>query len=403
MSGANGNGAVKVAFDTAALKPRYRNHGVQVYARNLLQAMRPLASSYGLEIQPFVSPAAETDDESLPEGPGFQPRKSSLLKFDRLWRYGGASATAYFGGADIVFNPNGATLPLSRLIPAVTTIHDLTPMVMPCFSRRTTLLLKFLVGRAAAASAAIITVSENSRRDLMRICGIPAEKVHVIHEGYDRKLFNDAEADSAALGALLNRVEIYRPYILHHGAIQPRKNLVRLIAAYRRVLTRNPNFSLNLILAGPQAWQCEDTVSAAQNCSCERGRVVLTGALNDADLSLLLKGAALVVIPSLYEGFCLPMVEAMACGVPTIAANNSCLPEISGGVLRYFDPYSAEEMAMRIEEVLQHKELRTELSQRGKAYVQKYNWQLCAEETLAVLSQVAGQSRGNDKSAGVAV
>jgi glycosyltransferase involved in cell wall biosynthesis len=276
-------------------------------------------------------------------------------------------------------------------------------MVMPYFPPRMALLLKFLVLRSAAMSAAVITVSENSKRDIVRICGIPAAKVHVIYEGYDRKLFNDSELDSDVLEALLNRLKIHRPYILHHGAIQPRKNLVRLIAAYRRVLTRNRNFNFDLVLAGPLVWQCEDTISAAQNSAKDRGRVVLTGTLSDSDLSLLLKGAALVVIPSLYEGFCLPMVEAMACGVPTIAANNSCLPEISGGVLRYFDPYLTEEMAMRIEEVLQHKELQTELSQRGKAHVQKYNWQLCAEESLAVLSQVAGHSRRGRKSTGVAV
>jgi glycosyltransferase involved in cell wall biosynthesis len=311
-----------------------------------------------------------------------------LLRFDRLWRYGGATVAAFLDGADIMLNPNGASLPISTLLPTVTTIHDLTPMVMPCFSRRIAFLLKFLLSRSAKASAALITVSEHSKRDIVRICGVPPSKVHVVYEGYDRALFNDARPEPVSLQALLDRLGIHNPYILHHGAIQPRKNLVRLIAGYRQMLDWNSKLDFDLVLAGPLAWQFEEIVAAARNISENRGRVIVTGALSDPDLSLLLRGAELEVIPSLYEGFCLPMVEAMACGVPTIAANNSCLPEISGGTLRYFDPYSVEAMAACMQEVLCSQDLRSELSSRGRERAQEFSWGLCAEETLDVLEQV---------------
>jgi glycosyltransferase involved in cell wall biosynthesis len=219
-----------------------------------------------------------------------------------------------------MFNPNGASLPISALLPTVTTIHDLTPMVMPCFPRRIAFLLKFLLTRSAKSSAAIITVSEHSKRDIVRICGVPEAKVHVVYEGYDRALFHDAPPDPVSLQSLLTRLGISRPYILHHGAVQPRKNLSRLIAAYRVMLARNPQLDLDLVLAGLLAWQFEETVAAAQDNNGGRSKIILAGALNDHDLSLLLRGATLEVVPSLYEGFCLPMVEAMACGVPTIAA-----------------------------------------------------------------------------------
>ena len=183
MSTANDNGPVKVAFDSSALNPRYRNHGIHVYARNLLDALRQAAPRHGMEIRPFVSATAEGNAGALEEGPGFRPRKTSLLKFDRLWRYGGATAAAFRDGADIMLNPNGASLPISSLLPTVTTIHDLTPMVMPCFPRRITFLLKFLLTRSAKSSAAIITVSEYSRRDIVRLCGVPPSKVTVVYEG----------------------------------------------------------------------------------------------------------------------------------------------------------------------------------------------------------------------------
>jgi glycosyltransferase involved in cell wall biosynthesis len=276
-------------------------------------------------------------------------------------------------------------------------------MVMPCFPRRTALLLRFLLSRSAKSSAAIITVSENSRQDLVRICGVPQSKVHVVYEGYDRALFHCAPPESSSLQQLLARFGITRPYILHHGAIQPRKNLPRLIEAYCRILARNPKLDMDLVLAGPLAWQHQETVNAAKAGNDDRSHIVLTGALNDHDLSLMLRGAVLEVIPSLYEGFCLPMVEAMACGIPTIASNNSCLPEISGGALRYFDPYSVEDMAACMEEVLLSRDLQSEIAGRGRERAEKFSWDLCAEETLGVVETVARTREVRSRAAGVAL
>ena len=402
MNAAADDGLVKVAFDASTLKSRYSHHGIQVYTRNLLEALRGAAAGRGMEIRPFV-PARDECSGAFADEPGFRPRRSALVRFDRLWRYGGATARAWLDGADIMLNPNGASLPIGTLLPNVTTIHDLTPMVMPCFPRRITLLLKFLLSRSARSSAAIITVSEHSRQDIVRICGVPPSKVHVIYEGYDRALFHDASPDPAELQALRARLGISRPYILHHGAVQPRKNLPRLIAAYVAMGERNPKLDFDLVLAGPLAWQFEDTVAAAKSACNGRGKVIMAGALSDQDLSLLLRGAELEVVPSLYEGFCLPMVEAMACGVPTIAANSSCLPEISGGVLRYFDPYSVEAMAASMDEALRSSDLRAELAGRGKERAMTFSWELCAQETLDVLEQAARTVRVKARAARVAL
>jgi glycosyltransferase involved in cell wall biosynthesis len=383
---------MKVAFDASALKPQYNHHGIQVYTRNLLAALQRIAGPSGMEIRPFL-PSAEDSTA----------RKSALMRFDRLWRYGGASAAAFLDGADIMLNPNGASLPINTLLPTVSTIHDLTPMVMPYFPRRIAFFLKFLLARSAKSSAAIITVSEDSRQDIIRICGVPDSKIHVVYEGYDQDLFNCVPPESVLLQQLLVRFGIKRPYILHHGAIQPRKNLVRLIAAYRQMLAGNPRLDLDLVLAGPLAWQHEETINAARSNEVSKDKIILTGALNDLDLSLMVRGAALEVIPSLYEGFCLPMVEAMASGVSTITANTSCLPEISGGVLRYFNPTSIEDMAACMETVLLSRDLQTELSGRGRERAQKFSWDLCAKETLSVLEQVARRRVVHSRTAGVAL
>jgi len=118
-------------------------------------------------------------------------------------------------------------------------------------------------------------------------------------------------------------------------------------------------------------------------------QVVFTGPLSSDDLATIIKGATLSVIPSLYEGFCLPLVESMACGVPTIASNSSCIPEISGGALQYFDAYSIEEMAERIHHALSDTDLRRELRTRGLERASVFSWRRCAEETLRVLAKAA--------------
>lgn len=403
MKTAGGHGFMKVAVDASALKPQYKHHGIQVYTRNLLVSLQRIAGPSGMEVRPFLPSAEDSATTKFTEEPGFHPRKSSLMRFDRLWRYGGATVAAFLDGADVILNPHGASLPINALLPIVTTIHDLTPVVMPCFPRRTAFFLKFLLTRSAKSSAAIITVSENSRQDIVRICRVPESKVHVVYEGYDRDLFSAVPPNPLLLQQLLSRLGVSRPYILHHGAIQPRKNLPQLIAAYRQMLAGNPRLDFDLVLAGPLAWQHEETVNAARSNEVGRGKIILTGALNDHDLSLLVRGASLEVIPSLYEGFCLPMVEAMACGIPTIAANTSCLPEISGGVLRYFNPASVEGIATCMEAVLLSRDLQDELAERGRERAQKFSWDICAQEMAAVLDHVARRREVHSRAAGVAL
>jgi glycosyltransferase involved in cell wall biosynthesis len=144
---------------------------------------------------------------------------------------------------------------------------------------------------------------------------------------------------------------------------------------------------LDLVLAGKLGWNSDELITTAQRLSTDRGKVVFAGALRDEDLLTLLKSSLLVVIPSLYEGFCLPMVEAMACGAPVIAAKSSCLEEISGGVLRYFDPESVNEIAVSVEAALMNEHLRQELAAAGLKEARRFCWSRTALQTLEVLIQ----------------
>jgi glycosyltransferase involved in cell wall biosynthesis len=375
-----------VAFDTLLLSERYRHSGIHEYAKNLFREFRRLLTeSDSIAFRHFVSRGHADDSLDWHSTAGCRAVATSLLRFRRIWQLGAGSIAASAAGADMIFAPGPAIVP-SPVIPVTVTIHDAMPAKLP-----SSIIPKSAVARSTAWLAAkwsqrVITDSESSKRDLIEVYRLPPEKVSVVYLGYDRETFNADPPDAIQRHQLLGSLGIREPYILHHGTVQHRKNIARLIRAYRIFTSRNPAIDVQLVLAGGLGWGAEDIREQARR-GMGPDQIVFTGPLTANDLSIVLKSASLSVIPSLYEGFCLPLVESMACGVPTIASNSSCIPEISAGKLRYFDPYSSEEMAEQIERALTDAELRRELRERGLARASDFSWQRCAEETLGVLAQ----------------
>ena len=379
---------MRIAVDSWTLASRFRCQGTYVYTQNLLREFKRLArQDPSVSFSLFASGRNGNDAIHIAPEERFELCSSGLLDHDRLWRFGGAGLSASRSHADMMFIPTAATLPVGR-VPAVCTIHDVTPITMPSHSAKVSAIQRFLLRGCARLSRMIITSSECSKRDIVALLGVPEEKVVVIHDGCDQTLFNVDPADMETLAVLRWRLGIERPYLLHHGTIQPRKNLKRLIEAYHLMLADYADLDFDLVLAGQQGWASDEIVNAATR-SRDRGKVILAGVLGDSDLALLIKGARLAVVPSLYEGFSLPMVEAMACGVPTIASRTSCLPEISGNALAYFDPLSIEDMASCMHAVLCNSELSSSLRQKGIDRARDFTWERCARETLNVLKEVS--------------
>ena len=385
--------AVRIAIDSWTLAGRFRCQGTYVYAQNLLREFKKIArAGAGVRFSLFASGRNGNDAVRIAPEEKFELCSSRLLDHDRLWRFGGAGFAAARSGADAIFVPTAATLPVGP-VPAVCTIHDVTPITMPSHSRKVSAMQRLLLMGCARLSRAIITSSECSKKDIVALLGVPEEKVSVIHDGCDHAVFNAAPADPAAMAALRLRLGLDKPYILHHGTIQPRKNLKRLIEAFRLMLARNRSLDLDLVLAGQVGWAGDEVIEAARTCAGTKGRVILAGMLSEADLVLLIKGAELAVVPSLYEGFSLPMVESMACGAPTIASRTSCLPEISGNVLAYFDPLSIDDMAMCMQSALADSQMRERLREKGIAQASNFTWERCARETLDILMKAGKTAR----------
>jgi alpha-1,3-rhamnosyl/mannosyltransferase len=373
-----------IAFDTFFLTKQFRNVGIYEYSKNLLIEFHRLAEQdSSIAIRYFVSPGYSDDVVGGKFVPGCIPVNTSLLRFHKLWRLGLVNVAAGLAGADVIFTTSPNIFPL-RILPVAVTIHDIISKRLPAELVEGSTGLRVITRLAAKFSQKVITDSQHSRQDLIEAYKLPPEKVSVVYLGYDRNTFNPSAPDADARKSLLLKLGIQGPYILHHGMVQLRKNVGRLIKAYGLLMKRRSDLDLQLVLAGPFGLGSEQIVRTA-NGGITPGKVIFTGPLPGPELALLIKEASLCVIPSLYEGFCLPMVEAMACGVPTIASNTSCLPEVSGGELRYFDPLSEEDIAATMEKVLESNELQDELARRGLKRASQFSWQRCARETIQTL------------------
>jgi glycosyltransferase involved in cell wall biosynthesis len=379
-----------VAFDTWVLQPYQRNGGIYNYAKSLLREFQSLVGARDeLTVRPFFARGCSDEAVRLGTSDWIKPVNTRLLRFHRFWQLGGITAAAARIRADLIFSPTSHICPLGP-IPVITTIHDATPVLSPSWGSRVTLLERIWLWNAVKFSAQCITDSECTKRDIVEIYGVPPEKITVAYLGYDRKTFNPSPVDPGKQSVLFDRYGIKGPYIFHHGAVQPRKNLERLIRACQLLWDTGRDLRFHLVLAGPLGWRYRPILEAADKVGGV-GKVVFTGALSDEDLALLLKGAELCVIPSLYEGFCLPMVEAMACGVPTVVSNSSCFPEVSGGVLEYFDAHSVEEMAETIRLALEDSCVRDRLRHAGLARAAEFSWERCARETMRIFAETSAR------------
>lgn len=268
--------------------------------------------------------------------------------------------------------------------PVVTTIHDVAFRRFPkLFPLKHRLLLNWLIPMAVRQAAAILTGSEATRNDLVELFGAAPESVHVTPYAADEAYRPMRRRD--AVDAVRRHLGVPVPYILSVGVLQPRKNLPRLVRAYNRIAARVPH---RLVLVGKEGWAPEELRAAVAETPVGR-EVIFTGYVADADLPALYAAADLFVYPSLYEGFGLPPLEAMACGAPVITSRVSSLPEVAGDAAVLIDPTSETELSDAMLELLGDPGRRRELSERGLARAEQFSWSRTAQLTRDVYRNVA--------------
>lgn len=270
-------------------------------------------------------------------------------------------------------------------IPVVATIHDLAFEHLPeTFTRRGSLQLKLTVRRTAQKAARIATVSEYSRQDLLRTYKLPPEKVAVTYNGVEPHFTPQAQFNEVA--EIKQQFGIARDYLLAVGSLQPRKNLVRLIRAYAKLRAESESFSPQLVIVGRKLWLAEEIFAEVRRQRWAED-VILTGYVSDNDLPKLYRQATAFVYPSLFEGFGLPPVEAMACGTPVITSDVSSLPEVTGRAALLIDPKNQTSIESALLQIMRDQELRAEMRERGIEQAKKFTWQAAAEKTLQLYQE----------------
>lgn len=277
-----------------------------------------------------------------------------------------------------VILPSGVTV--------TATIHDLAFRRFPeTFPASHLWKLNFMLETAVRQADRLIAVSESTKRDLLEFFpALDEKKIHVIHHGFDREYFG-ARLPESERSEVLGRhgLEPGR-YALYVGALQPRKNLVRLIEAFGRV--KEHILEMQLVLAGEPAW-LSDGILRARETSPFRDDIILTGRVSFADLRALYQGARLFAFPSLYEGFGLPILEAFASGVPVLTGDNSSLREVAGDGAVYVDASSVADIAEKLRALWSDETLRQACIDRSLVELKRFSWDKTARETLEIISR----------------
>jgi glycosyltransferase involved in cell wall biosynthesis len=259
-------------------------------------------------------------------------------------------------------------------VPCAIVVFDLISFVEPQWAQpRAARIEKATIGRAVRRADRIVCISEATRGDLLTVHPEAAERARVV-----------PLAAGAAFGADGPRAERERPYVLTVGTLEPRKNLELLIDAWAS-LPESARGDHELLIVGPRGWQEEAILRRAGGRS---GDVRVLGLTPDPELAALYRGCTLFAYPSLYEGFGLPVIEAMACGAPVVTSNASSLPEVAGDAARLVDPHSLDELAAAIAELLGDEGARRELARLGPAQAASYSWERTARETRELLREL---------------
>lgn len=286
-----------------------------------------------------------------------------------------------------VYHGTIGRLPRLRLgVKYVVTIHDLNPIRFRNFySHSFNWFMSTMLRWSANVADRIIAISDNTKKEIIEFLNVPEEKIKVIYSGVNEH-WKPIDFESNA--SLINyRYGIQVPYILTVSNIEPKKNLPRLFSAYS-MLKKNKDIREQLVIVGPKGWKAENIIDCSRAIS---DGVVFTGHLNDYELRILYSGAKLFVLPSLHEGFGLPLLEAMACGAPVIASNVAAIPEIVGDAAVLFNPSDIEEIAQTIETTLANEELLKRMREKGLKRVNLFSWEKTARETLKIYKELYNQ------------
>ncbi|MFQ3568063.1 MAG: glycosyltransferase family 1 protein [Aggregatilineales bacterium] len=356
--------------------------GIGRYVRQLVTALARLDQTN--EYRLFV---AGTSESTLPPAPGsnfeWAAVPVSARNFARLWHrlHLPLPVELFTGHVDLYHATDFVLPPLLASTRSLLTVHDLSFVRVPeATSPRLKAYLDRVVPRSVHRADHVLADSQATKDDLVALYAVPPHKITVLLSGVDPRFkpVNDPET----LADVRQKYFLpERPYILSVGTVQPRKNYGRLIEALARL--RAAGRSIDLVIVGGRGW-LEDPIYAAIQRAAVHDYVHFTGFADDADLPALYSAAACVAVPSLYEGFGLPVLEAMACGTPVVTSNVSSLPEVAGDAALTVPPTDLDALTSALERLLDDESLRSALIGRGLERIKFFTWERAAQQLLEI-------------------
>ncbi len=355
-----------------SLARTYRSAGINGYIYNLLVhlARNEDENRYTVYLGERRFPAAPPLDIRLSRLPTVKPPVRIL------WEQIVQPVALRRDGVDLL-HALAFVAPLCSPCPSVITIYDLSFLRLPeGFKRLNHLYLSYFTRRSARQARRIIAISESTKRDVVRLLGVPGDRVDVVYCGVDARF---RPLDEAQVAAFRRRRGLPERMILFLGTLEPRKNVGRLIEAYARMGDER----IGLVIAGAKGWLYEEIFAQVEALGLSN-RVLFPGYVPEEEKVLWYNAAELFVFPSLYEGFGLPPLEAMACGTPVITSNVSSLPEVVGAAGLTVDPQDVQALAAAMRRVLGDAELRRAMSEQGQQRARRFSWGRTARETVEV-------------------
>ena len=292
------------------------------------------------------------------------------------------------GFLDIYHSPDFTLPPTLSDIPTLLTVHDLSFLRDPeSAAPGLRGYLEVAVKRSVQLATHVLADSQSTKNDLIELYATPEDKITVLYAGVS-SIFRPI-TDLDQLMKVRKRYKLGdQPFVLSVGTLQPRKNHATLIKAFELTLMDS---DYNLVLAGGQGWSYEEVYDLVRSRGLQH-RVLFPGFVADEDLSALYSSADVMAFPSLYEGFGLPVLESMACGVPVLASNISCLPEVAGSAALFVDPRDVEAMSAAMLKLVSNVDLRETLRKKGFERVEQFSWQSSAANLLRVYRDLAQYS-----------
>ncbi len=353
----------------------YRGAGVSIYSQNLLRALGEHNADYSLHA--YVNDATFRCEGVTLHRTSW-PAQQPLARI--AWEQSALPLSIARSGADLVHGLVNV-LPLAARIPSMVTVHDLSFLRMPeRFPAAKRAYLSWLCRWSVHKADRVIAVSRQTADDLIGLLGVAAEKIEVVYNGVASSF---APRLAAEIDSIRDRHAMPERFLLYVGTLEPRKNLERLLVAFARWRENTDAQDVVLVLAGAKGWFYEQIFAQVQTLGLADA-VRFPGFIPAADLPDRYNGALAFVYPSLFEGFGLPVLEAMACGTPVICSRTASRSEVSGDAALTFAPEEVDSLADCLTRIVSEPDLRADLRQRGLEQSRLFSWQRCARETLSL-------------------